>query len=74
MKVSHQKGWRRTGETEGSQDRRGGMKMGMVKSHEVWKASLGLAMMQSSEPLGRAALGWWTEKLDDKAFRKESQR
>ena len=50
------------------------MKMGMVKSHEVWKASLGLAMMQSSEPLGRAALGWWTEKLDDKAFRKESQR
>ena len=48
------------------------MKMGMVKSHEVWKASLGLAMMQSSEPLGRA--GWWTEKLDDKAFREESQR
>ena len=73
MKVLHQKGWWRTGEREGSQDRRGGMKMGLVKSHDVWKASLGLATMQSSEPLGRAALGWWTEKLDDKAFREGSQ-
>lgn len=61
-------------ERVGSQDRRGRVKKGMVKPHEVQKVSPALAAEQSSEPLVGAASRGVGVRSQMTGCREESER